>query len=101
MIEIKNVSISYVKEKKIKEFKIYDHLRDRIQSYSHGMKQNTNIINVLFKTLITLIILFGISQIIKEQHIYLITILALSFIINTIINNYIGKHKNKIFEKLY
>ena len=26
-------------EKLAKEFKIYDHLKDRIQSYSHGMKQ--------------------------------------------------------------
>ena len=30
-----------------KEFNIYDHLRDRIQSYSHGMKQKLLIISVL------------------------------------------------------
>ncbi len=30
-----------------KEFNIYEHLRDRIQSYSHGMKQKLLIISVL------------------------------------------------------
>ena len=30
-----------------KEFNIYDHLKDRIQSYSHGMKQKLLIISVL------------------------------------------------------
>lgn len=34
-------------EKLAKEFKIYDHLRDRIQSYSHGIKQKLLIISVL------------------------------------------------------
>lgn len=34
-------------EKLAKEFKIYDHLNDRIQSYSHGMKQKLLIISVL------------------------------------------------------
>lgn len=34
-------------EKLAKEFKISDHLQDRIQSYSHGMKQKLLIISVL------------------------------------------------------
>ena len=34
-------------EKLAKEFKIYDHPQDRIQSYSHGMKQKLLIISVL------------------------------------------------------
>lgn len=34
-------------EKLAKEFKIYDYLQDRIQSYSHGMKQKLLIISVL------------------------------------------------------
>lgn len=34
-------------KKLAKEFNIYDHLRDRIQSYSHGMKQKLLIISVL------------------------------------------------------
>lgn len=34
-------------EKLAKEFKIYNHLQDRIQSYSHGMKQKLLIISVL------------------------------------------------------
>ena len=34
-------------EKLAKEFKIYYHLQDRIQSYSHGMKQKLLIISVL------------------------------------------------------
>lgn len=34
-------------EKLAKEFTIYDHLKDRIQSYSHGMKQKLLIISVL------------------------------------------------------
>jgi len=34
-------------EKLSKKFNIYDHLKDRIQSYSHGMKQKLLIISVL------------------------------------------------------
>lgn len=34
-------------EKLAKEFGIYDHLKDRIQSYSHGMRQKLIIISVL------------------------------------------------------
>lgn len=34
-------------EKLAKEFNIYDHLKERIQSYSHGMKQKLLIISVL------------------------------------------------------
>lgn len=65
------------------------------------MKQNTNIMNVLFKTLITLVILFLISKLIINQFAYLISILILSFIVNSFINNYISRNKNKIFEKIY
>ena len=65
------------------------------------MKQNTNIMNVLFKTLITLVILFLISKLIINQFAYLIAILILSFIVNSFINNYISRNKNKIFEKIY
>lgn len=65
------------------------------------MKQNTNIMNVLFKTLITLVILYLISKLIKNQFAYLIAILILSFIVNSFINNYISRNKNKIFEKIY
>lgn len=65
------------------------------------MKQNTNIMNVLFKTLITLVILYLISKLIKDQFAYLIAILILSFIVNSFINNYISRNKNKIFEKIY
>lgn len=65
------------------------------------MKQNTNIMNVLFKTLITLVILYLISKLIKNQFAYLIAIVILSFIVNSFINNYISRNKNKIFEKIY
>lgn len=65
------------------------------------MKQNTNIMNVLFKTLITLVILYLISKLIKNQFAYLIAILILSFTVNSFINNYISRNKNKIFEKIY
>lgn len=65
------------------------------------MKQNTNIMNVLFKTLITLVILFLISKLIRNQFAYLVSILMLSFIVNSFINNYISRNKNKIFEKIY
>ena len=65
------------------------------------MKQNANIMNVLFKTLITLVILFLISKLIRNQFAYLVSILMLSFIVNSFINNYISRNKNKIFEKIY
>ncbi len=48
--DVYNVSANQrfeIVEKLAKEFNIYDHLKDRIQSYSHGMKQKLLIISVL------------------------------------------------------
>lgn len=65
------------------------------------MKQNTNIMNVLFYTLAVLVTLFAISQIIPSPTIYLATILIITLIANTAINTHIAKNKNKIFKKIY
>lgn len=104
-------------EKLAKEFKISDHLQDRIQSYSHGMKQKLLIISVLLYNPKNWILdepmtgldpeasytlknlMRELSKLIKNQFAYLIAILILSFIVNSFINNYISK--NKIFEKVY
>lgn len=65
------------------------------------MKQNTNIINVLFYTLAILVIVVAISQLISSPSIYLAVILIITLIANFTINNYISKNKNKIFKKIY
>lgn len=65
------------------------------------MKQNTNIMNVLFYTLSILITLYIISKIIPQAHYYLATILGIVIASYFIITNYISKKQNKIFEKVY
>ncbi len=65
------------------------------------MKQNTNIMNVLFYTLAILVIIVAISQLISSPSIYLAVILIITLIANFTISNYISKNKNKIFKKIY
>ena len=65
------------------------------------MKQNTNIMNVLFYTLSILIALYIISKIIPQAHYYLATILGIVIASYFIITNYISKKQNKIFDKVY
>lgn len=65
------------------------------------MKQNTNIMNVLFYTLAILVIVVAISQLISSPSIYLAVILIITLIANFTINNYISKNKNKILKKIY
>ena len=65
------------------------------------MKQNTNVMYELFYTLIVIGILSIISVIIKNITLYLILILAISIIINTIINEYIYKKQKFIFRKVF
>ena len=65
------------------------------------MKQNTNVMYELFYTLIVIGILFLICAFIKNIAIYLIVVLALSIIINFLINEYIYQKQEKIFEKVF
>lgn len=65
------------------------------------MKQNTNIMNVLFYTLSILIALYIISKIIPQAHYYLATILGIVIASYFIITNYISEKQNKIFDKVY
>lgn len=65
------------------------------------MKQNANIMNVLFYTLAVLVILYTISQIIPSPAIYLAVVLVITLITNTAINTHIAQNKNKIFKKIY
>lgn len=65
------------------------------------MKQNTNVMYILFYTLIVVGILLGISVIINNTEIFLITIIVISGAINILINKYISRNDRKIFAKLY
>lgn len=65
------------------------------------MKQNTNIMNVLFYTLSILVILYIISKIISQAHYFLATILGIVLVSYIILTNYITKNQNKIFNKIY
>lgn len=65
------------------------------------MKQNTNIMNVLFYTIAILITLYLISQIIKPAHYFLATILIIVSIAYGATTLYIRKNQEKIFKKVY
>ncbi len=65
------------------------------------MKQNTNVMYILFYTLLVIVALLIFSQISKIIEMFLILTTILSLIINIAINNYINKKESKIFEKLY
>lgn len=65
------------------------------------MKQNTNVMYILFYTLLVVGILLGISVIINQTEIFLIATIVISEIINISINRYINKNDRKIFAKLY
>ena len=65
------------------------------------MKQNTNVMYILFYTLLVVGILLGISVIINQTEIFLIATIVISGIINISINRYINKNDRKIFAKLY
>lgn len=65
------------------------------------MKQNTNVMYILFYTLIVIGALLLISKISNIIEIFLTIIIVISVIINAIINTYINKKETKIFEKLY
>ena len=65
------------------------------------MKQNTNVMYELFYTLLVIGILWIVSVVIKNIGLYLIFVLAISIIINTIINEYIFKKQDKIFRKVF
>ena len=65
------------------------------------MKQNTNVMYELFYTLIVIGILFFISIFIKDVLVYLIFVLALCVLINTLISEHIRQKQYKIFEKVF
>ena len=65
------------------------------------MKQHTNVMYVLFYTLLFLGLLFLISLVIKNVLPYLLVVLVLIFIENYFINLYVKNNKDKIFGKIY
>jgi len=65
------------------------------------MKENTNVMYLLFYTVVAVAIILLISQIIKDKILYLsFTIISL-ITVNIFFNKYIVKNKNKIFSKIY
>ena len=65
------------------------------------MKQNTNVMNVLFYALIVVGIVLGISKIIENRTTYLIVVIAILIIIDSLLNRHIRKNKEKIFSRVY
>lgn len=65
------------------------------------MKQNTNVMYVLFYTLIVSGIIFSISLFIKINNLYALFILISLCIVNIIINEYIRKNQSELFDKIY
>lgn len=65
------------------------------------MKQNTNVMYILFYTLIIAGVIFIASTFIVNTNIYIMFILFICIIVNIILNEYIRKNQNKLFEKVY
>lgn len=65
------------------------------------MKENTNVMYVLFYTLVVGISIFVISQIITNLILYLLVVIMIGTGINIFINRYIRKEQNEIFSKVY
>ena len=65
------------------------------------MKENTNVMYILFYTLIISGIIFGISIFIANNNLYKMFILLIILISNIIFNEYIRKNQNKLFDKIY
>lgn len=65
------------------------------------MKQNTNVMYILFYTLIVIGMLIGLSQIINHTEIFLGIVTLILLILNSRINKYINQNERKIFKKVY
>lgn len=65
------------------------------------MKQNTNVLYVLFYTFIVVMILVASSFIIQNTLLFLCTVLFVTLIINTIISEHVYKKQDIIFKKLF
>ena len=65
------------------------------------MKQNTNVMYVLFYSLIFVGIFLGLGKIIGNGILFINIIMWLSIVANLLISDYIGKNQKKLFEKVY
>ncbi len=65
------------------------------------MKENTNVMYILFYTLMIAGIVFGISKLLVNNDLYLVFMVILTFLVNVILNEYIAKNQNKLFSKVY
>lgn len=64
------------------------------------MKQNTNVMYVLFYTFMMMVVLIVISFFFRQSATFLIFILILSIITNIIINEYIHNNQEKLMRKI-
>lgn len=65
------------------------------------MKQNTNVMYILFYTLLIVGLVFGLSRIILNNNIFVIFIFLVVCIVNIILNEYVRKKENELFSKIY
>lgn len=65
------------------------------------MKENTNVMYILFYTLINVGLFFGISIFIANTDLYKIFILLITIISNIIFDEYLRKNQNRLFDKIY
>ena len=65
------------------------------------MKQNTNVMYVLFYTFIVIMILVATSFMVQTTLMYLFAVVAATLIINTIIDEHIYQNQDEIFKKLF
>lgn len=65
------------------------------------MKQNTNVMYVLFYSLLFVGVFFGLGKIIKNGILFINIIMWLSIIANLLLSDYIRKNQNKLFAKVF
>ena len=65
------------------------------------MKQNTNVMYMLFYTLIIAGVIFAISIFITNNSLYKLFTLLICVISDIILNEYIRKNQKKLFNKIY
>lgn len=65
------------------------------------MKENTNVMYILFYTIIIVGVQIGLAFLVKNYNIYRIIVLIVAIIVDLLFKCYIKYHKNKIFENVY
>ncbi len=86
------------------KFKLFVDLRNPQLTWDSEytmMKQNTNVMYVLFYTLLTDLIILAFGKVLNSLILFLVVFIIGLYIINFAINRYVNENEEKIFRRLY